>query len=467
MDEKKEFLAEVCGELRNHEKEKPTKNEFYKTIILQKVKKDNQPEIIEDSEDIEAIPYPDDLANEAYNGLIGEIIQDIEPYTEADSVALLMTFLTAIGNYIGKRIYTKVSADIHSTNLFTILIGDTAKARKGTSLGIVKEVFRRIDEEYIRTKCVEGLASGEGVVWQIRDQRQDYVKNKKTGEFKKEIIDYGVSDKRLLVTESEFASVLRKIQRDGNVLSPILRQAFDGDKIQTLSKNNPAIVTRPHVSIIGHITIEELKRYLEDVELFNGFANRFIWQCVRRSKKLPDSPIIPDEVLNKIVKKLVDVFGWTEKNPSIMYRDEEAKETWKTLYSMVSESEEGIIGYVTSRAEVQILRLSLIYAVLDKSSGITTSHLESALAVWQRSVQSVCFIFGGKTGDQIEDKIITALKNGAMTQTEIYRNVFQRHIPAEKIRNALQKLSAKDKILAEIKERPNGKGRPSIVWRLK
>ena len=42
-----------------------------------------------------------------------------------------------------------------------------------------------------------------------------------------EIVE-GVRDKRLLVFEGEFAQVLRVMRRDGNTLSGILRNAWDG-----------------------------------------------------------------------------------------------------------------------------------------------------------------------------------------------------------------------------------------------
>ena len=44
---------------------------------------------------------------------------------------------------------------------------------------------------------------------------------------------------------------------------------------------------------IGHITVEELRRNLTETETSNGFANRFLWCCVRRSKLLPEGGLYP------------------------------------------------------------------------------------------------------------------------------------------------------------------------------
>jgi hypothetical protein len=52
-------------------------------------------------------------------------------------------------------------------------------------------------------------------------------------------------------------------------------------------KHSPTRATAPHVSLIGHITEQELAKYLDHVEVFNGLGNRILWGCVRRSKLLP------------------------------------------------------------------------------------------------------------------------------------------------------------------------------------
>ena len=94
-------------------------------------------------------------------------------------------------------------------------------------------------------------------------------------------------DRRRLVLEQEFAQVLKVLSREGNTLSPIVRQAWDGDALQTMVRNNPLRASAAHVGIVGHITKDELLRYLTATELANGFQNRFLLIAVDRSKLLP------------------------------------------------------------------------------------------------------------------------------------------------------------------------------------
>ena len=72
-----------------------------------------------------------------------------------------------------------------------------------------------------------------------------------------EVLDEGVSDKRLLVTETEFSGALKVMMWDGNTLSPVLRDAWDGKPVLgTLTKASPTRATNAHVSVIGHSTPE-------------------------------------------------------------------------------------------------------------------------------------------------------------------------------------------------------------------
>src|SRR5262249_16658408 len=82
-------------------------------------------------------PQTDDAA---YYGLVGEIVRAIEPQTEADPVAILLQVLAFAGNIIGGAPYYQVEADQHHVNLFAVLIGVSAKGRKGTSAGRAKSV---------------------------------------------------------------------------------------------------------------------------------------------------------------------------------------------------------------------------------------------------------------------------------------------------------------------------------------
>ncbi|SVC19067.1 uncharacterized protein METZ01_LOCUS271921, partial [marine metagenome] len=217
-----------------------------------------------------------ELSSNALHGLAGDFVKTIEPETESDNAALLTQFLITFGNVIGRCPHFIAEADKHFTIGNVCLVGETAKGKKGSSLGHVQRVFQRVDEDWTKNCVHSGLSSGEGLIWCVRDEITKIEPIKKNGlvvDYQEVAIDQGVHDKRALVVESEFASVLRVMARDGNTLSAIIRNAWDGKNLKTMTKNSPAKATEPHISIIGHITRNELLRYLDNTECGNGFAN--------------------------------------------------------------------------------------------------------------------------------------------------------------------------------------------------
>lgn len=412
----------------------------------------------------ELSPWPPPLNEKAFHGLAGEFVKIIEPQTEADPVALLIQFLTAIGNIVGSRPFFRVEADSHYLKIFTVLVGETSKGRKGTSWGHIKNIFTQIEPSWGESRIMSGLSSGEGLIWEVRDEirKNEPIKEKgRVTGYQEVIIDPGKEDKRLLVVEPEFASTLRVIGRDGNTLSPIIRQAWDDGNLRVLTKNSPAKSTGAHVSIVGHITRDELRRYLDRTETGNGFANRFIWLCVKRSKSLPEGGRIADVDLAPMARKVQEVIEFG-KNAGEITKDSQATEVWAEVYADLSEGKPGLFGAVTSRAEAQVMRLACLYALLDKSVEVRPEHLLAALAIWDYSEASARYIFGDATGDPIADRILVSLRvtPAGLSRTDI-RDLFGRNMDAERIESALSILE-KANLIRKDKEGTNG--RPTERW---
>ncbi|MGH9074410.1 MAG: DUF3987 domain-containing protein, partial [Acidimicrobiales bacterium] len=208
----------------------------------------------------------------AWAGMAGAIAEAIAPATEADPVAILAQLLVGAGAIIGRGAWATAGATRHHPNEFVVLVGDSAKARKGSSWDLVQAVLNRADPGFparVRT----GLSTGEGLIWAARDP---------------DGTDPGALDPRLLVVEPEFVSVLKATGRDVNTLSPVLRSAWDGRPLALLTRSAPARASAAHIAVIGHITGTELAAHTSAVEAANGFLNRFCFIACRRHRLLPD-----------------------------------------------------------------------------------------------------------------------------------------------------------------------------------
>jgi hypothetical protein len=411
--------------------------------------------------------WPAPLAPEALHGLAGDVVRTIDPATEADSAALLLQFLTAFGNVIGRNAHLCIEADLHFMNLFVVLVGETSKARKGTSWGRVRGLFISADQDWTATRIESGLSSGEGLIWAVRDairkmEKQPGAKGE-TPQYVEVIADHGVRDKRLLVFEPEFSTTLRMLERQGNALSGVIRQAWDTGRLNTLVKHAAATATDAHISIVGHTTRAELLRYLNRTEIADGFANRFVFACIQRSKYLPRGGALSDAALAPLAERLKGAIDAARRVQQLTMSDA-AWLIWDRIYSVLSAPRPGLLGAAIARAEAQVRRLAGVYALLDGTATVAPVHLLAAVAVWDFSEQSACYVFSDTRGDPVADEILRALRgagSAGLTRTQI-RDLFGRNKAADDIGRALGVL-LEHQLARMVADRDTG-GRPAERW---
>lgn len=409
------------------------------------------------------------LPETVYHGLPGRIVRLVEPHTEADNAALLIQLLAGFGSLIGKTAHFRIGADCHYTKLFVVLVGATATGRKGTSWSEIKRLLVRVDGSF-NDVIQNGLSSGEGLIYHVRDPQTASKPIKERGgsisSYQEEIIDEGAKDKRAFVIEPEFVRVLKVISREGNTLSSVIRQAWDTDRLSVMTKT-PIKANDAHISLVGHITETELLRTIKETETANGFANRFLWLCVRRSKYLPDGGNLADSDLNDAVSELrtaMDHARFTRE----LKRDAQASDRWRSIYRPLSDGYGGLLGSVTSRATAQVMRLACVYALLDLADTVRLEHLEAALALWSYCEDSAKYIFGMTTGDKLADSIYKAIaeRQEGVSKKDIH-DLLGRNRPASEISAALDLLRELGRIENRVDHAAGKPGRPSEIFKIR
>jgi DNA-binding transcriptional ArsR family regulator len=229
-----------------------------------------------------------------------------------------------------------------------------------------------------------------------------------------------------------------------------------------MTKNSPAVATGAHISIIGHITKLELLRNLTSTEAANGFGNRFLWCCVKRSKFLPEGGTADDLDFDSQIRDLTAAVQFARETQEIC-RDDEARQMWADVYPQLSEGKPGLLGAMIARAEAQTMRLACLYALLDRSSVIRADHLLAAVALWTYCEDSARWIFGDVLGDPVADEILRSLRRSpkGMTRTEIAR-LFSNHREKQELARALA-LLLEEGLVSYEKESTGG--RPGERWR--
>lgn len=414
--------------------------------------------------------WPVPLRAEAFHGVAGRIVKVLAPHTEAATAGLLACLLAGVGNAIGRATSIEMDGRDHALNLFVLLVGPTSAGRKGTAWSRAEGVLREADPGWATACVASGLSSGEGLLDRVRDgdgvppqtgSGSPTAGRESTGSHRGAIAGDVPNDKRVLIVEEEFAQALRAMQREGNTLSAVLRMAWDGRPLATLTRKHRTTVTGAHISLLAQITPDELRRLLPRTELSNGLMNRIMLIAVRRPHLLADGGSADPARLTPLVAELQAALAFARRGHRLV-RDAGATRRWRAVYAGLSEGPPGLLGELTARAAPQVMRLAGIYAVLDQATSIREEHLEAALAFWEYAARSAAYVFAHMVGDPVRDRLLEALRERPLgiTRTEI-RDLFHRGRKRADITAALQSLA--DAGLAHVETQPSG-GRPTERW---
>jgi hypothetical protein len=403
-------------------------------------------------------PWPRPMSSAVRIGVVGELLDLVELQTEADVAAIAVDLLTRIGVAVGRGPHFSVSGTRHGANLFCCIVGSTGSGRKGTSAAFPAELLALADPAFA-SRSMSGMSSGEGLVMAVRDAA-DTGRADSSGA---PITDPGVTDKRLLIAETELARALRAGSRQGSTLLPMLRCAWDGAALQVMTKAAYA-ATGAHVAIIGHITAAELLPLLSRGEVSGGTANRFLFVASRRQRQLPFGGEIDRVQLGRIASRLARYLDAGRQLGEVPF-DAAARAAWPAMYARLVAGEmlPGIGGELLARQVAQVRRLALVYAIACGSAVVAEVHLAAAAEVARYCRDSALHAFGSTTGSKVADRIIGELRGIApagLTRDQC-RDLFDRHVDAATIGDALALLVDLD--AARVERVPTA-GRPRSVY---
>jgi len=406
------------------------------------------------------------LHPDAHHGLPGAILQALEGRTEAHPPSVLASLLTAFGNAIGPMPEWNHGMP-HGGNMNIMLVGPTT-ARKGTAWAVGSWLIRQADPIWETRVYSEGFGSGEGLIWAVRDEAKSQRANPKTGQVEDQVTP-GEADKRLLVVEEEMSKALRLSKSKESILSAIIRAAFDGKAIGKLNKGEGRYrCSQPHISIVGHITPTELMAELQGTTaLANGFVNRFLIVDTRR-----EVYISRNGNWQTALMPFVQPIGEALHRASgigLMALDAEAGAVWDAEYRRLEERPDNVIGSATGRASDYVMKLSMLYALLDNADAIRLPHLRAGLALWRYCEASACRLFGGAVvvadSEPVADPLWLRLLNAIQGQPGVARSDLLRAVrePAAAVGDALSALASKGMAHCRQAQGP-GAGRKSERW---
>ena len=391
--------------------------------------------------------WPGPPARAVFSGVAGAIAEAIAPETEADPLAVLAQLLVACGALIGRGAWFQIEATRHHPGEFVVLVGDSAKARKGSSWDRVAELLGRVGAGF-PTLVHTGLSTGEGLIFAARDGDDEKAPAK---------------ERRLLVVEPEFVSVLKAVGRELSSLSPVLRAAWDGRPLALLTRSAPVRASAAHICVIGHITRSELATYLAGQQAMNGFLNRFVFIACRRQRLLPEGGYL-DPLAGTGLEVVLRDNLQAARHAGQLRLDEQARQDWRDIYIELASTEhdDEVLAALLARAEAHVLRLAMLYALIDGRSAICSQDLVASQSLLGYAAASLAWARGQQVADSVAERIATELckRPDGLTRTEV-RDLFARNVTAERIEEALGALARDGR--AERRRSPTG-GRPAECW---
>jgi hypothetical protein len=405
----------------------------------------------EKAADAASLPVPLPVCDPGmFRGVLGEIVDTADPGTEADKVGVYGSLLTEVSALIGGMPYVQIGNVRHPLLVWTLLIGRTSTGRKGEATGTATRVVRGAKDE-VHDITEGGLSSGEGLIERIRDPEDEEDQG-------------GTMDKRLLVVETEMATVMAACSREGTKLPGILRQAWDGDRLTILNRKR-IVATSSHVAIIGHITPREFRARLKESDMAGGTWNRYLPLYVERRKLLPLPVGLDDAELAGLSKELGEAIDLARRRNSIAL-DDGAKDLWRSqLYREFTEfAEDTAAADFVQRAAPYCRRIAALYAALDGRDQADADDLSAAAHLIRYSVASARFVLDPAPRDVNLDKLRRAVDEAGLAgldRTQA-RNVFSGKLDQEAMNDLISRLTADGSYIAETLKTP---GRPKTILR--
>jgi hypothetical protein len=392
-----------------------------------------------------------ELDQTAYACYLGDLVEQVEPTSEADPVAILASLICAAGVHLGQKPHVRAGDNPHPLLVWPLIIGRTNAGRKGTSWSTARRLVSAADPDFTLTNIKSGLSSGEGLAerFAVDDDADEFTPAK---------------DLRLMVMESEWAGVMAKMKREGNTLSAMLRSAWEGGDLSTLTVS-ARVAPSSHVGILAHITPTEFRQKVDAADLAGGTYNRFLPIAVARSKFLPLGYGADTHMVDELGARFAERLDTGSRLGMLSFTDD-AAQLWRALYVEFStdQGDTAQVEQFISRAVPNCLRIAGIHAALDGKHFISTDHLRAAAALVRYSIATARSVFTDTTTPRRLHAWIAEAGTQGRTRTQITKEFFQGHASTEQISGYLEQLTTSGHLARQSRPPAGGRGKPTEVY---
>lgn len=339
------------------------------------------------------------LATGGYLGPLAEFALRVTArnvYTETPPEAVYLSGLAGFSALVGPKARTFEA--VNSPLRLNVLLVSEPGLGKGTSFSLVSELFG----EELAEITKGGFGSGEALVdhfasHDVRCESDDPGAFLRPGS-KAVWLRTVVPDERMLWHEDEMTRAFKTASKDGNTLLDTVRSAWSRDRLERRSIAAKDAGASPmvdaHISALGHITPDELRRAYSGRALSAGTASRFIFAALRPQGSVP-LPVRPP-FLRAFGDAVRDAIGAVRSGHLPIAPSARAywiDELAGRFPRYVEADTDELTKHLRARQQEYIWRLGANLAVSMRSS-IEVCHLDAGAAIVDYSMASAQWYMG-------------------------------------------------------------------------
>lgn len=248
----------------------------------------------------------------------------MEQYTDAPPIYHKACAYAGMGSLLTRtthRCVLTVGIPNYWTNLYVVLLGESASDRKSTSISMIQEVINRVEPELVGPDDM----SPEGLLAHL-DARK-----------------YSTGGPSTILFQSEFLNLLTQMRRTySQTLKPNLLAFHDVPPLfKRKLKSGVISIPQPRASMLGGITPEFLARYAAADDWTSGFFNRCLFVQGKKTHEQEDSPLVSPTIFDSHAGSLKSTMeAWkksNEKRSTTIEVDGKKEEQWE-LFGISSEA---------------------------------------------------------------------------------------------------------------------------------
>ncbi|WP_370422476.1 hypothetical protein AB8O64_29745 [Streptomyces sp. QH1-20] len=310
-------------------------------------------------------------------GPLGKAVAAAMPHSEADPIGVYAATLSLWSSAVAGKVFQPSG---RPTVFWSALVGVTRAGRKGFALSTARAILEPSIGGFLATRMRKGISSGPALVTALFEVEQESLTSE------------GGRDGRVMITEGEWASILKRANRDATYHDQLIN-AWDGEAVvnTTKGKGGKREEQRVDVPLLGYHVHIQPGRWAPLVKpefALGGAFNRIPHFLVKQSQSLPDDIKKPLDAV-KETPALTRAYRWAREKVREMELSPEAAKLHgayrREFDDRIASMPEDAACFIV-RGDENLLRIACLLVAAERKTVISVKAWKAAHAMIEYSM---------------------------------------------------------------------------------